>query len=622
HVGHARAVHPRWIDFDLLKQWKLSCQQEHNTCEQPLAKSSSSGPMWLIDTWNHCLVPASPDYPYLALSYVWGTAKQFTAQQENLQSLQKPLALRAGSIHQQLPSTVRHAITLTEALGDRYLWVDALCVVQDDSINKHKELANMSGIFQKASITIIARQGQDADYGLRGLRNISQPRSFVQDRYPLGRGVCAVEVHFDPYLSKQSVWQTRGWTFQEDLFSRRKLVFDDDSVYWRCNERVWHEESSHSQIDLDSPHVYMRGLLSRGHQMENLRNMLQLYNIRKFSYPEDTLKAFWGVATAVSVNFKNGFMGGLPAVRFDVALLWQPDTGMHRRIGRSKGSRKCWLPSWSWAGWRGRLDPRSLTQASDCLVNKVRTTERVVPIVQWYTHKSPTSEGNPILQEWYDARQKYLGTERSPPDGWERFAYEDHIDHPGVYGYPPEGDHFPKYYFKRAGQHQDYQKYWYPIPVPHTDDGASALTIPWMISCRTRRCVLYRAEQIYHCLRAIVSIRDQNRKWIGALQFTQDAISIGTATATTIKYINRVNWQKRRVELVEISRGYIYEFQMTEKPDEWDHDERPKSAEKYEFYNVMCIEWGKDGLASRKGLGRVHKDAWEQQSLEWIDLKL
>jgi hypothetical protein len=72
---------------------------------------------------------------------------------------------------------------------------------------------------------------------------------------------------------------------------------------------------------------------------------------------------------------------------------------------------------------------------------------------------------------------------------------------------------------------------------------------------------------------------------------------------------------------VELSRGYIYEFQEDNGFDEWLYDERPRSYEKYEFYNVMSVEW-KDGIASRKGLGRVYRSAWEHQELERIDLKL
>jgi hypothetical protein len=58
--------------------------------------------------------------------------------------------------------------------------------------------------------------------------------------------------------------------------------------------------------------------------------------------------------------------------------------------------------------------------------------------------------------------------------------------------------------------------------------------------------------------------------------------------------------------------------------DEWTHDERPKAGikdSKYEWYNVLWVEW-EEGIAYRKGVGRIEKAMWEAQELEWIDLVL
>jgi hypothetical protein len=75
--------------------------------------------------------------------------------------------------------------------------------------------------------------------------------------------------------------------------------------------------------------------------------------------------------------------------------------------------------------------------------------------------------------------------------------------------------------------------------------------------------------------------------------------------------------------VVEISRGYAYEGKVALGMDEWFHSDRPKlpEGEKYEFVNVLWIEWEK-GIAYRKALGRVMKSAWEAQKLDWIDLVL
>jgi len=82
------------------------------------------------------------------------------------------------------------------------------------------------------------------------------------------------------------------------------------------------------------------------------------------------------------------------------------------------------------------------------------------------------------------------------------------------------------------------------------------------------------------------------------------------------------------LELIEISSGYCYNWQRVDGPFdmpdqiyEWLHPEQPKKTEKYIFYNVMWIGW-KDGIAHRRGLGRVEKSVWERQELDTIDVTL
>jgi hypothetical protein len=156
---------------------------------------------------------------------------------------------------------------------------------------------------------------------------------------------------------KPPEWDTRGWTFQEDLFSGRKLIFDDDCVRWHCQTVLCYEDSLTSCSGYSrQTQATDRLLLALHPNMASLRNLLQSFNCREFSFPEDVLKAFWCTATALTASFNGGFIWGLPAVFFDIALLWQLQDEMYRRTGRSEYSQMVWLPSWSWAGWSGRMD--------------------------------------------------------------------------------------------------------------------------------------------------------------------------------------------------------------------------------------------------------------------------
>jgi hypothetical protein len=85
-----------------------------------------------------------------------------------------------------VPKTLTDAILVVRLLEERYLWVDSLCIIQDDEAMKYHQINNMASIFANASITIISRQGDDANYGLRGLSEICQPRNIYQDLFKLG----------------------------------------------------------------------------------------------------------------------------------------------------------------------------------------------------------------------------------------------------------------------------------------------------------------------------------------------------------------------------------------------------------------------------------------------------
>ena len=108
---------------------------------------------------------------------------------ENLAQLQGNFALSNIQSNLGLPNTIRDAIGLIGLLEERYLWVDALCIVQDDEETRHEQIINMTSIFANACLTIITNQGNDAQFGLRGLRGISQLRSLRQDIIRLEKGL-------------------------------------------------------------------------------------------------------------------------------------------------------------------------------------------------------------------------------------------------------------------------------------------------------------------------------------------------------------------------------------------------------------------------------------------------
>jgi hypothetical protein len=96
---------------------------------------------------------------------------------------------------------------------------------------------------------------------------------------------------------------------------------------------------------------------------------------------------------------------------------------------------------------------------------------------------------------------------------------------------------------------------------------------------------------------------------------------IGILRLKTKSFVHGLN-SRRRHELVEVSRGFAENsWQEDAYLEEWSIPERSKKGERYEFYNVLLIEWMR-GIAYRRALGRVVKDVWEKEAQEMVDLVL
>jgi hypothetical protein len=127
------------------------------------------------------VTPYKQSDTYVALSYVWGNGWDFERQLrltlDNLDELQQDGALRKKRFVEGVPATIKNVIGLVSLLGLRYLWVDRLCIVQDDLANKTAQINSMGYIYGGAYLTIVANAGYDANHGLRGIRGISAAKT-------------------------------------------------------------------------------------------------------------------------------------------------------------------------------------------------------------------------------------------------------------------------------------------------------------------------------------------------------------------------------------------------------------------------------------------------------------
>jgi hypothetical protein len=164
-----------------------------------------------------CVVNGDSSYRYLALSYVWGKIKSFQTSKYRLAELEIDGSL--SRLDRLIPRTVNDSMALVSALHERFLWVDTLCIVQDDNADKQLQISQMDHIYGQAVLTIVALSGEDANSGLPGVTKGSREILQIPEMVRGKRLVAKL-----PELSsaiETSEWRTRGWTLQEAILSKR-----------------------------------------------------------------------------------------------------------------------------------------------------------------------------------------------------------------------------------------------------------------------------------------------------------------------------------------------------------------------------------------------------------------
>ncbi|KAF4630693.1 hypothetical protein G7Y89_g7445 [Cudoniella acicularis] len=340
-------------DMTMFLKCFQTCQQQHPGCRQLTA---TSRPTRLIDVVQMKVtrihIGEAPDY--FALSYVWGQPPFLLLQKDNEQEFGRPGAL----VEQAIPQTILDVIEITRNFGHKYLWVDALCIVQNDTEDKMREIQRMHEIYAQAELTIVAATGDGANSGLMEVNNVFRDEgSHVIQGYRF-----TVDPRETQEVVEFSTWFTRGWTFQELVFSNRLLYFTPERTYFTCGAANWSEDfpldenlsfdEYKSSFHDDDPKLGF-DLHNQLDPFENYSSMVIKISTRQFTQDSDILNACQGFYTGLLLNELGGSVCGLPAICFDFALAWQPDGNLRRR--QSPESLPS-FPSWSWAGWVGPVD--------------------------------------------------------------------------------------------------------------------------------------------------------------------------------------------------------------------------------------------------------------------------
>ena len=356
---HRRRIDTK-IDFERLAKWIRNCEKYHT---HPIAHQNS-GPLehfHLIDVTQCCIVHATPELRYAALSYTWGP-EQYLLTQKNYQALKEPQSLCQPGLN--LNPVMTDAMVVCREIGIQFLWCDALCIVQDDLGEMMIQVENMDYIYSSAHITIIGAGTLTPD---EGLSRVTRPTLNTNRYFKIG-GKTHVLVEEVGKSLDRSKWATRGWTFQENLLSRRRLFFTDCDVVFQCGEDIISDSlclidgsdlilhrnlgdsrTIHLSSSYEAPPFRPDDYLLRIYY--KISTILSHYVIRDLTHESDYLNAFQGIWNSAQPSLGRSQLG-LPVNILARALLWNPSNGISYNSKVNFGMRRrLMFPSWSWSGW-------------------------------------------------------------------------------------------------------------------------------------------------------------------------------------------------------------------------------------------------------------------------------
>ncbi|KAH6883250.1 heterokaryon incompatibility protein-domain-containing protein [Alternaria rosae] len=354
------------VDLNQTRDWLRFCDQNHTSgCRMP--KLDTIPFFRLIDCTTRSIVNAPDQTNYTALSYCWGPSSD--PRQEDWTELPSVA-----------PLVIEDALKVTRELGIPYLWVDRYCNSQSDPHVLPIQLQHMHAVYRSAYVTIVAGSGIDPTFGLPGVSTRERkPQVSVQTH--------GYYLHCIPDVGQEirsSRWSTRGWTYQENYLSKRRLVFTETQTYFQC----WNMHCCESTpLDLEKAHtknlerfrdtihtfrVYpQKGI---GKTSNDVEQRIQEYLGRDLTKDSDALNAFlgifqafqeledpvynfWGLPisdersitrthhTVVEPSKADELYGSLLS-----SLAWSTD--FCDNASTHLLTRRLMFPSWTWAAWK------------------------------------------------------------------------------------------------------------------------------------------------------------------------------------------------------------------------------------------------------------------------------
>lgn len=267
----------------------------------------------------------------------------------------------------EMPKTFRDAIELTQALEFKYLWIDSLCIIQDDAKDWEIESGKMCDVYTNATLTIGAALAAGDREGFLGPR--SRAAKSMKNAIPSSQDLVSnLEVREDPAHNRADPLYLRAWVLQERLLSKRMVYFEKHELVWECrNSRTCECEGldNYKNVSWGSERPIALGHKYLGSSHSDIYGwwkyyVLEEYNRLSLTFDKDRLPALSGLATKVARQTGGTYLAGIWKEDLWLGLLWSSKNAS-RKSSRTKQRGETdsmatdrplvtyTAPSWSWA---------------------------------------------------------------------------------------------------------------------------------------------------------------------------------------------------------------------------------------------------------------------------------
>jgi hypothetical protein len=301
---------------------------------------------------------------WIALSHCWGKVLPVKTESTNFRKhCQEGLPLNGFT------QTFSDAILLTRALGIQYLWIDALCIIQDSKEDWKAESMKMDYVYQNSFVTIAAEAAEDGSKGIFGSAYLRKPLSvLLQSQFhsiTKGlRGTIYFRANWEAYDgANRGALSNRAWCLQEEILSPRILRFGKSQILWKCAAAEWREwrpmDERGNRFDFSRslyteisglPELNRDWIITPSEKTKRslfeywYMNIVNFYVGRQITFPTDKFIALAGIANVVQ-----DYLSGIDYK----AGMWVEDIHSVLAWGTPKSNVTAYseyvAPSWSWA---------------------------------------------------------------------------------------------------------------------------------------------------------------------------------------------------------------------------------------------------------------------------------